>query len=120
MDDTNKSRKVINSTNGIAFTSGAILAVACQLSSMYMNFVNHLSAFDLTLNNIQISLAGPTTILLLLGVIWGAQRIFRSYYRDPGLSLFRPNSPLTVSGVLAFILGYFITAIFLAVLASLL
>lgn len=104
----------------MAFASGAILAVACQLSTMYMNFVNRLSGFDLTLSNIQISLAGPTTILLFLGVIWGAQRILRSYYKDPGLSLFRPNSPLTVSGVLAFILGYFIIAIFLAVLASLL
>lgn len=119
MDDTNKPRKAITE-DGVAFASGVILAVACRLSGEYMDFVNQRSAFDLTLTDIQISLVGPTTILLFLGVLWAAQKILRSFYGDPNLSLFKRESPAKASRFLAFILGYFIAGILLSFLASLL
>lgn len=118
MDDPDKSRKAINHTDSIAFASGVVLAVACQLSNAYMNFVNQMS--ESTTDHILINLAGPTTIFLFLGVIWGAQKILRSYYGDTNLSLFKGESPIKASRFLAFMLGYLVTGISLAFLTSLL
>lgn len=102
-----------------AFITGAVYTIACRLSVNFYEWWEH-APWATANNETALMLSAPLTCLVFLIIIWITQQISRYYFGYRGFAFSERGKPVEANGFLAFMLGAFITHIFLSILTVLL